>query len=322
MKADSILFNLNETDNLFKQIISRLATKRHFVESGAVNIQNFSDGETCVNFNTSVRGKRIYILTSPNSPRKIMQLNLAIDAAKRASAAEIIPILPYFPYARQDKKDQYRGPIGAKVVAEMIENRGATSIITFDFHSNQIEGFFNIPVIHLRGKYLFYKHILKLANNNTVLCSPDAGGMKRVKKIRDLITRKNPSVIIPYVVIDKTRTGPNKVGVMNIIGDVNGNDVVIIDDMCDTGSTLIKATNALLLAGARSVRVLVTHPVLSGEAKLNLGASDIKEFICSDSLPITGIGSTIDGKLRVISTYREITNAIISINSDSSIYYK
>jgi ribose-phosphate pyrophosphokinase len=319
MKAESVIFNLNEKDFLFKGILKELKLKNNRVEKGKVEIPVFSDGETCPHFRTSVRGKRVYILTSPNTPLKIMQLVLAIDAAKRASAVEIIPIIPYFPYARQDKRDQRRGPIGARVMAEMIEGRGATSLITFDLHSDQIEGFFKIPVIHLRGKYLFHDYIVKTSNANTVLCSPDAGGLKRVKKVRDLIHKRNPNIKLPFVSVDKSRPSANSVGEVEILGEVDGKDVLIIDDMCDTGNTLIKSADALLEAGALSVRVLVTHGVLSGDSHIHIAASNIKEFICSDSLTIKGFATGMDGKLTTISTARDLANAIFSINVDGSI---
>jgi ribose-phosphate pyrophosphokinase len=316
MKLKSIIFNLNETDTLLKSVMAEMKAKQHFIEVGKEKIQQFSDGETCVNFETSVRGKRVFLLTSPNNALKIMQLNFAIDAIKRANAIEIIPIIPYFPYSRQDKRDQYRGSIGAKVIAEMLENRGATSIITFDLHAEQIEGFFNIPVNHLRGKYLFYKYIVKIGNSNTVLCSPDAGGVKRVKKIRDLITKKHPEVRMPYVTIDKTRTGPNQLSdEITIIGDVDGKDVIMIDDLCDTGGTLVKAVDALHEAGARSVRAIVTHGVMSGNAYEKISNSKIKEFISSDTLDL----ENIDGKFRVISIANQLAYAIIGINNDTSL---
>jgi len=319
MKINSIIFNLNDTDKLLKAVVAKMEKKQHFIEVGKENIQVFSDGETCVNFNNSVRGKRVFLLTSPNTANKILQLNFAIDAVKRANAMEIIPIIPYFPYSRQDKRDQYRGPIGAKVIAEMLQNRGATSIITFDLHADQIEGFFNIPVNHLRGKYLFYKYITKIGNSNTVLCSPDAGGVKRVKKIRDLITKKHPAIVIPYVTIDKTRTGPNQIGEMTIIGEVEGKDVIMIDDMCDTGGTLVKAVDALINAGALSVRAVVTHGVMSGTAYSKIGMSKIKEFICSDTLDQEEELHDMDGKLTVISTASQLAYAIIGINNDTSL---
>jgi ribose-phosphate pyrophosphokinase len=320
MKTDSIIFNLNDTDTLLNSIINKMNNKHHQIEIGKVNIQVFSDGETCVNFETSMRGKRVYILTSPNTALKIMQLNFAIDAAKRASAVEIIPIVPFFPYSRQDKRDQYRGPIGAKVMAEMIENRGATSIITFDLHAEQIEGFFNIPVIHLKGKHLFYETVLKHSNSNTVFCSPDAGGVKRVQRMRNLIIKHNESIDIPYVTIDKTREKPNEVGSMVIIGEVKGKDVLIIDDLCDTGGTLVKAADTLLANGALSVSVLITHAVMSGNAFQKISDSKIKKFIFSDTIDVDTKGYTMNGKLMMVSTADELSEAIISINNDISLY--
>jgi ribose-phosphate pyrophosphokinase len=326
MKAKSVLFNLNDDDSLFNKLITRLQLKEHSIEVGKVNTPIFKDGETCPHFRTSVRGKRAYILISPNTPLKIIQLMLAMDALKRASAAEIIPIIPYFPYARQDKRDQRRGPIGARVMAEMIEERGATSVITLDLHSDQIEGFFNIPVIHLRGKYLFHDYISDTSDENTVLCSPDAGGLKRVKKIRDLIYKRNESMKLQYVSIDKTRSEANNVDNMEVLGDVDGKDVLVIDDMCDTGNTLIKGANALIEAGAHSVSVLITHGVMSYDDEARTSAyekiknSTIKKFICSDSLEQKHVTIYMGDKMGVITVANELANAIININLDGSIH--
>ena len=320
MKAKSIIFNLNETDVLFEGILDIIAYKKHHIEEGIVELPVFNDGETSPHFRTSVRGKRVYILSSANTPLKREQLMLSIDAAKRASASEIIPILPYFPYARQDKKDQYRGPIGAKVMAESLEQRGASSIITFDLHADQIVGFFNIPVIHLRGKYLFYDFVFESSDSNTVLCSPDAGGLKRVKKFRDLIYKRNEGIKMPFISLDKTRPNAGEIGEIEVLGNVEGKNVLVIDDMCDTGGTLIKGCEALIEGGALSVRALVTHGVLSKDARDKIANSVIKEFICSDSLVDVNTDDDMGGKLTVISTAEEITNAILSINSDDSIY--
>jgi len=321
MKLDSIIFNLNDNTNLIDKLEKKMLDKGHSFTVGSINIQNFSDGETCTNFEDSVRGKRVFLLTSPNTSHRIMQLFLAIDAAKKACAIEIIPIMPYYPYARQDKKDQRRGPIGAQLLARLLEASGITSLITIDLHAEQIAGFFNVPIIHLSGKYLFYKYITKIGNTNTVLCSPDAGGVKRVQKIRDLIYRKTPSALMPYVTIDKTRTGPNEVGEMKIIGDVKGKDIILIDDMCDTGGTLVKSVDAIYDAGALSVRALVTHGVMSGTAYDKIKHSRIKEFICSDTLDQEGnvYYNDMDGKLTVISVANELAHAMIGINNDISI---
>jgi ribose-phosphate pyrophosphokinase len=156
--VESVLISLDGRQDLAEEVIKSINSQKKLANTVTldfVNSQKFSDGELCVDFQNSIRGKRVYLLTSPNNSDEIMKLNLAIDAAKRAAAKEIIPILPYFPYARQDKKDQSRGPIGAKVIVEMIEGRGATGVITFDLHADQIQGFFNIPVTHLEGKNIF-----------------------------------------------------------------------------------------------------------------------------------------------------------------------
>ena len=263
---------------------------------------------------------------------------LYIDAAKRAAAKEIIPIVPYFPYARQDKKDQTRGPIGAKVVAEMIENRGATSIITFDLHADQIQGFFNIPVTHMEGKFLFDTKINQLyfeSGGNLVLCSPDAGGTKRVKGVRDRL-RDKYDMDIPMVMIDKTRTKANEVDEMVLIGDVRGKDIVIVDDMADTCGTLIKASQNLLEKGAKSVRSIVTHGVLSGPALDRLyeaiadpkSPNTLNEFICSDTLPLPNWNKCSNRRngavqpnefITVISTAGQIVKAIQAIDLNTSV---
>ena len=319
MRVDSILINLNESDSLVNKIFEKLNTYRHKVPMGKVNIQVFSDGETCVDFKSSLRGKRVFLISSPITSLMREQLYLAIDAARRASAFEIIPILPYFPYARADKRDQKRGPIGGRVFADNLQEAGATSIITLDLHADQLEGFFKIPVIHLRGKYLFKDAIYDRSGSNTILCSPDQGGLKRVKKIRDNIL-SSYGLKLPFISLDKTREEANKVDTIEVLGDVKDKEVLIIDDMCDTGGTLIKGTDALLEAGATDVSVLITHPVLSGEAKINLAASNIKEFICSDSITHKGVVSDMGGKMTIVSTASEISSAIISINVEGSIH--
>ena len=182
---ESIIFILDENgDNIYSDILSYFTKRGIKLNIGKVNKQKFSDGELCTDFESSVRGKRVYLLSSPNTSDEIIKLEFAIDAAKRAAAKEIIPVLPYFPYARQDKKDQSRGPIGAKVMALKLEAIGATSIITFDLHADQIQGFFEIPVTHVEGKNIFASYIKEIATENTVLCGPDAGSGKRVKRMK------------------------------------------------------------------------------------------------------------------------------------------
>jgi len=286
--------------------VNTVLYKTHF---GSVNMQKFSDGELCVDFSESVRGKKIYILSSFNNSDEIVKLMLAIDAAKRANAVEIIPILPYYIYARGDKKDQSRGPIGAKVMAKMIESAGATSVILFDLHADQIQGFFDIPVMHIDGKNVFDNYIVSVCNGNTILCSPDAGSGKRVQRYKKHLA-KHFGVNLSYVMAEKIRSGPNEVEEIIIIGDVTGKDVIIIDDLIDTAGTLCTAAKSLLDKGAKSVRAVISHPILSGPAYERISNSSLTELVVSDSLE-----SKPNEKIKVISVADQISRAITAFNS-------
>ena len=331
---ESIIFAVDGRDKLVDTIVKLLTMTMCEVTIGDINAEKFSDGEVCADFQTSVRGKRVYLLSSPNTAEKVLQLNFAIDAAKRAGSKEIVPIIPYFPYARQDKKDQPRGPIGAKVMAEMIENRGATSVITFDLHADQIQGFFNIPVMHMEGKYLFDRYVFDLyrdhIGDNIVLCAPDAGAAKRVKGFRDQL-KERWKMDLPIVMIDKTRKKANEVDSMVIIGEVRAKDVIIIDDMCDTAGTLVKAAKELKDAGAKSVRTIVTHGVLSGPALERVySAKDdniIEDFVCSDSLPIDdkefvleqGVYPKAKDFITIVTTAQQIVKGIVATEKHTSV---
>ncbi len=336
---ESLLFSLDGREDLAKSIVEYVNqpipvefAKDGGFELGTLRNQKFSDGELCVDFTDSVRGKRVYILSSPNTSDEIMKLNLAIDAAKRGAASEIIPILPYFPYARQDKKDQSRGPIGAKVIAEMLEQRGATSVITYDLHADQIQGFFNIPLTHIEGKHVFDDYIASIATKNTILCGPDAGSGKRVKRMKDQLMKAH-KINLNYVMLDKTRKEANVIDEMVIIGDVTGKDVIILDDMIDTAGTLCKAAEVLKDAGAISVRAIISHGVLSGPAFERIGQSKLTELIISDSLAKPNASDLCnqnyteekchhimdgDKKIKVISVSEQIGFAIVSINNQAS----
>lgn len=312
---ESVLVSLDGREDLANAIIESMVNNpkiRDMAELNFVNVQKFSDGELCVDFKSTVRGKRVYILTSPNSSDEIMKLNLAIDAAKRGAAKEIIPIIPYFPYQRSDKKDQKRGPIAAKIVAEMIEQRGATGVITFDLHADQIQGFFNIPVTHIEGKNIFDSYIAEIYDADTILCGPDAGSSKRVKRMSDQLKIYH-GISCRYVMMDKTRGAADEVEEMFVIGDVKGKNVIIIDDMTGTASTLCMASEILLEEGAKSVRAIVSHGVLSGGAYTNLYNSKLTELVVSDSLETKP--STM---IKIISIAKQISLAVGAINSHSS----
>jgi ribose-phosphate pyrophosphokinase len=311
----SLLFVLDGRKDLADDIIESVNLMSNDAELslGYLNKQKFSDGELCVDFTDSVRGKNVYLLSSPITSDDIMNLLLAIDAAKRAGAKEIIPILPYFPYARQDKKDQSRGPIGAKVMAEMIEQRGSTSVITYDLHADQIQGFFNIPVTHIEGKHVFDTYIFQKVKENegeVVLCGPDAGSGKRVKRMRDQVNKRY-GVNLNIVMIDKTRKQANVIDEMIIIGDVKGKHVIILDDMVDTAGTLCKAAEVLIENGAKTVNAGISHGILSGPAHDRISESLLKELVISDSLE-----SKDNNKILIASVTEQIGLAIsASINN-------
>ena len=316
-KRKSVLVTLDNDHTLAKEVIENALAVKHIINLGSINVETFSDGETCVDFETSVRKNTVYILCSPNTAEKIIQLEFAIDAARRASAKAIIPILPYFPYARQDKKDQARGPIGAKVIASKLEMLGATTIITFDLHADQIQGFFQIPVNHMDGKYLFVPTIKTLGLDNLVLVSPDAGGGKRVKHFRDLILRKY-DVDLPIVFMDKTRKKANEIDKMVVIGDVLGKRAIIIDDMADTCGTLCTGAKVLKEdGGAISVSAIVTHAVLSSNAYEKIQDSVLDSFICSNTLPLKEGRPSF--KIKVESIAHQIMLAILAIDKGLSI---
>lgn len=329
---ESVIFNLDGRDSFEKSIVTSFYNEiqeQGILDSltrGEIKIEKFADGESSVDFQASVRGKRVYLLTSPNNSDKIMQLMLAIDAAIRASAVEIIPIIPCFPYQRSDKKDASRGPIGARMIADMLQNRGATSIITFDLHNPSIEGFFNIPVTHIEGKYLYAQYVANIANKykdlEVVLVSPDAGASKRVKKLRDYINKKF-GISLNYVIIDKVRAEANKVESMTLIGDVKGKLAIMYDDMCDTGGTAIKAGKLLKDQGATYVYFMATHGILSGDAIERIENSTIDMTVFSNSLEIPSeirkpewVHQLV--KVKTLDCSEIIAKSIISINNAKS----
>ena len=288
MDNSSIIFSVDGRLDLRDDIVAYIRRRLKNIEKGAMTNRKFKDGEVNVNFNDTIRGKRVYLLTSPNDSDEILKLIFAIDAAKRASAKEIIPILPYFPYARQDKKDQARGAIGAKVLASIFEERGATKIITLELHADQIEGFFDISVTHIKGKYLFADYVAEKAREHSgkvVLASADAGGGKRLEKMAELVFKRH-KIDIPLVFAHKTKIEDNKVETMRIIGDVKGQHVIFLDDMLDTGGTLCAAAGGVMDDGATSCEAIVIHVVASGDAVSNIENSALDRLMGSNSLKI------------------------------------
>ena len=243
------------------------------------SIVEFSDGEFEPSFEETVRGADVFLIQSTTPPSdNLMELLLMIDAAKRASAANIIAVMPYFVYARQDKKGKPRVPIGAKLVANLLSAAGVDRIMTIDLHADQIQGFFEVPVDHLYASELFVEDINKLNLENLIIASPDMGGSKRANAYAKIM---NCGVVICY----KERKKANVIGDMKILGDVKGKDVVIIDDMVDTAGTLTKAADLMITNGASSVRAYCTHGVLSKDAYQKLDNSNITELVITNTIP-------------------------------------
>lgn len=250
------------------------------VELGKSELLQFSDGEFEPSYIESVRGAMVYIVQSTFPPAdNLMELLLMIDAAKRASAHKVIAVMPYFGWARQDRKDQPRVPIGAKVVANLLESVGCDRVMTMDLHADQIQGFFDIPVDHLYASTLLIKYIQDHKSDNLAIASPDMGGAKRANAYAK---RLDASLVICH----KSRAKANVVGSMTAIGDVEGKDIIIVDDMVDTAGTITKCANMLKEKGAKSVKAICTHPVLSGEACKRIAESAIEKFIITDTIPL------------------------------------
>lgn len=249
-------------------------------ELSPVVINKFSDGEIQPVIKESVRGAYVFFIQSTFSPAdNLMELLLLIDSARRASAGYITAVIPYFGYARQDRKDKPRVPISAKLIAKMLEAAGADRIVTMDFHAEQIQGFFDIPVDHLKSNAIFIPYLSKQDLSNTIFASPDVGGVKRARSFAKHFNRN-------LVICDKEREVANQVKSISVIGDVKNKDVILVDDLIDTAGTLCKAAKALMDEGALSVRALCTHPVLSGPAYERIEESVLSEVLVTDTIPL------------------------------------
>jgi len=276
---------------------------------GRINIQKFSDGEFQPIFLESIRGDYVFLVQSTFAPTdNLMELLLMIDAAKRASAYKIIAVIPYYGYARQDRKDKPRVAIGAKLIANLLEAAGANRVITMDLHAPQIQGFFEVPVDHLDSSAVFIPYIEQLKLENLTFAAPDVGSTNRVREIASYFSAD-------MVICDKHRKRANEIASMVVIGDVADRDIVLIDDICDTGGTLAKAAGLLKAKGARSVRALCTHPILSGNAYENIENSVLEELIVCDTIPM----KKESPKIKVISVADLLAIAIRNAYENKSI---
>jgi len=277
---------------------------------GRINIQHFSDGEFGVEYLESVRGDYIFLIQSTFAPTdNFMELLLMIDAARRASAYKVIAVMPYYGFSRQDKKDRPRVAIGSKLVANMLTAAGADRIITMDLHAPQIQGYFDIPVDHLDSSAIFIPYIRQLDLPNLIFAAPDVGSTNRVREVASYFNAE-------MVICDKHRKRANEIASMTVIGDVTDRDVVLIDDICDTGGTLCKAAGLLKEKGARSVRALCTHPILSGNAYENIENSVLEELVVCDTIPLKQTSS----KIKVLSVANLFAIAIRNAFENKSIH--
>jgi len=277
---------------------------------GGASIKKFSDGEISVQVQESVRGQDVFIVQPTCAPTNdhLMELLIIVDALKRSSAKSISAVIPYFGYARQDRKAAPRVPITAKLVADMLESSGIDRVITIDLHAAQIQGFFNIPVDNLYGSVIFVDYLKRKNLKNPIIASPDIGGVARARSYADKLG-------YDLVIVDKRREKANVAEVMNIIGEVEGKDVILVDDMVDTAGTLVKAAEVLKKKGATSVMACCTHGVLSGPAFDRLNTGTLDELIITDTIPISGHSD----KITVLSASKIIAETIRRITNNESV---
>ena len=284
------------------------------INLGDMQVEHFADGEFSVYYKDSIRGKDVFLVQStyPSSDN-IMELLLMVDAAKRASAHYIAAVIPYFGWARQDRKDKPRVSIGAKLMADLLSTAGVTRVITMDLHADQIQGFFNVPVDHLYASMVFIDYLRQTSDlERTVIATPDVGGAKRANSYAKFLG-------VPMVICHKSRAKANEVAEMTIIGDVTGKDVILVDDIVDTAGTICKAADLMIQNGARSVRAVASHAVLSDPATERINASALKEMIFTDSIPLRKHSDKIH-IVSVANIFAEAINRVINHESISILY--
>ena len=307
MIPEAKIFSCNQS----KELCDKIA-ESYGIPVGKVSFSHYSDGEFQPSFEESVRGARIFIVGSTNpSSENLMEMLLMLDAAKRASARHITAVIPYFGWARQDRKDKPRVPIGAKMIAKIIEAAGATRIITMDLHADQIQGFFEKPVDHLFASTIFVPHIKSLNLDNLTIASPDMGGSKRAYAYSRFL---ESDVVICY----KQRKKANLISHMELIGDVEGKNVVLVDDMVDTAGTLAHAANLMIEKGAKSVRAVCTHALLSRDAYTKINESKLEQLIVTDS--INNIKK--NSKIKVLSCAELFASTMYNVHHNKSISSK
>ena len=304
MKNEITIFALSASEELAESIAKELGTKL-----GKCKVPHFADGEILVELNESVRGKDVFIVQSTSSPvtENLMELLIFADALKRASAREITAVMPYFGYARQDRKAKPRQPITSKLVADLLTAAGIDRVVTIDLHAAQIQGFFNIPVDEMAALPLISYYFDAKNMEDICVVSPDHGGANRARKLAQ-------DLDVPVAIIDKRRPKPNVAEVMGVIGEVKGKNCIIIDDMIDTGGTIVAGVNVLKNKGAKSVSIACTHPVFSGPAVERLSNADIEEVVVTDTIKLPE--EKLFPKLKIVSVSRLLAKTIESIENN------
>ena len=298
------LFSCRSSRQLAEKIAVELG-----MELGKSSVTDFSDGEFQPCFDESVRGDMVFIVQSTNPPAdNLFELLLMIDAAKRASAYKVIAVIPYYGFARQDRKDRPRVSIGSKLSADLLSTAGVDRVITMDLHADQIQGFFNVPVDHLFGSAIFAPYIQNLKLDNLAVSAPDMGGSKRANAYSRHLQSE---MVLCY----KLRKKPNIIEEMSVIGEVEGRNIVIIDDLVDTAGTIALAADMMKDRGAKSIRAFATHPILSGNAVEKINNSAIEELVVTDSVPAT----IPSDKIKVLSIAGIFANTIRAVNTNQSI---
>lgn len=293
------LFSCRASRDFAQKVVSEINAIKNpedvIIHLGGLEVTSFSDGEFQPSFTESVRGATVFIIQSTCPPSEnLMELLLTIDAAKRASAHKVIAVMPYFGWARQDRKDKPRVSIGAKLVANLLRAAGVDRIMTCDLHADQIQGFFDIPVDHVYASSVFIPYIKSLNIENLAIAAPDMGGAKRANAYAK-------ELACPVIICHKSREKANVVSNITAIGEVEGKNIIIVDDMIDTAGTLTKAADVLMAKGAASVRACATHPVLSGKAYDNIAQSALSEVLVTDTIPLSTDPSKDKSKIKVVS---------------------
>ena len=309
------LFACRASENFARQVVNQInliqSPDEPELHLGELEVTPFSDGEFQPQFSESVRGASVYILQSTFPPAdNLMELLLTIDAAKRASADEVVAVMPYFGWARQDRKDRPRVAIGAKLVANLLQAAGADRVMTCDLHAGQIQGFFDIPVDHVYASKVFIPYIRDRKFKNLAIAAPDMGGAKRA----NVYARE---LMCPVIICHKTRERANVVGSITAIGEIEGKDIIIVDDMIDTAGTLCKAAEVLMQRGASSVRACATHGLLSGSAVELIHGSALQEVFITDTIPHPELEN--DPKIRIVSMTEVFASIIYKVYNYESI---